>query len=87
MRGKSRRKELKEGVQDEGKRTWREMEEEERKSESHCNLIGVKKRGGLETGNQLLGLRFVLVWLCLQLDLTLKCVNGRKHYAGIKTEA
>lgn len=43
MRGKSRRKELKEGVQDEGKRTWREMEEEERKSESHCNLIGVKK--------------------------------------------
>lgn len=69
MRGKSRRKELKEGVQDEGKRTWREMEEEERKSESHCNLIGVKKRGGLETGNQLLGLHFGLALFAARLNL------------------
>lgn len=37
------------------------MEGEERGRESHWDLVGLKKKrggGGMETGNQLLGLRF-----------------------------
>lgn len=39
------------------------MEGEEKGSESHWDLVGVKEkkgRGGMETGNQLLGRRFAL---------------------------
>lgn len=74
-----RRKTTEKKLGTEGRMKGREMEEEERKSESHCSLIGVKKRGGMETGNQLLGLDFALALFAVRLNLEVECVKGKKQ--------
>lgn len=56
------------------KARWRrsKMEGEERRSESHQDLVGLKKKaggGGVETGNQLLSRFFSPAVLAAQLNL------------------
>ncbi len=53
------------------------MEGEERGSESHWDLVGMKTKrggGGMETGNQLLGLCFSLAVFAATLNLEVLCV-------------